>query len=878
MSPLSRCLSIVVLVAAAPLASADGPFVFANTPGALPKDVIPIEYRVHVVPDLAARTFRGRQSVRIEVLRPTGQIVMNGLNLELVGPASLRGPGRARVALAAPRLDKERQQLVFSLPRVIARGRYTLDMAWTGVINGTAQGLHADRYLSPAGERVLLATEMEPANARRLLPCWDEPSFRARFRLSVDLPPGFSGYSNMPLARSEALADGGRRLAFAPTPKMASYLLALVAGELERLGGAIDGTRVGVVTTAGKLGSAPFALAASRQLLRYYNGYFGLRYPLPKLDQIAIPGGFGGAMENWGAIVFNEPRLLIDPKNSPEAARQDVYNLAAHEIAHQWFGNLVTMAWWDTLWLNEAFAQWMGNKASDRFHPQWHVWLDANQGREFAMDLDARASTHPIEQPVVTESEAESAFDAITYQKGASFLRMLEAWLGEAPFRAGIRAYLGRHRYSNTTGDDLWAALARASGKPVAAFAAAWTLQPGFPLVSVEARCEAGQRRVALRQEQFRLGDGEAGTGRVWQVPIRIGGVGGAPVFETLLTARSAELAIAGCDGPLLLDPDNLGFYRVRYAPPLFDALVARWSSLPDGARLKLLADTGALLRAGELPLASHLALLPRLRDEPRLAIWVRLVSELRIVDRLLVGETARPAWHRFAASLIAPRFARLGWDERSGESNEDRQLRGVLASALSDYDDPATIEAGRARFARFLEDRSSLPASLAEAVLEIAGRHADRATWDALVALAERAPSSEERFRTYRALARARDPALAERTLQLSVAPEVPQIIRNELAAQVARSDHMKAAWTYGREHADALLADLTQYAGGRYFAGIARTSADSALADELEAFAEARLPAGAQLDARRAGDEIRTRGRLKARLLPQLEAALPQ
>ncbi len=878
MGRLSRCLMILVLGVAAPLAHAEAPFGFANTPGQLPKDVVPIEYALHVVPNIAGRAFQGSQTIRIEVLRPTSKIVMNALNIE-IDSAALDGRGLSRMKLHAPQIDKDRQTLTFALGKPLAPGRYTLAMAWRGLINSAPEGLYVDKYPSPSGDKLLLATQMEPTAARRLLPCWDEPAFRARFRLSVDLPSDYAAYSNMPVARSEPLAGGLRRVTFATTPKMANYLLSLVAGDMERLAGAIDGTQIGIVTTAGKQGSAAYALDASKQLLHYYNGYFGTRYPLPKLDQIAVPGGFQGAMENWGAIVYNETRLLVDPKSSPELTRQRAYGFAAHEMAHQWFGNLVTMAWWDNLWLNEGFAQWMGTKASDRFNPQWHVWLWANEGSEWAMDLDARQNTHPIQQPVANESEASGAFDRITYEKGSGFLRMLEAYLGEVPFRDGIRAYMARHRYSNTTTADLWAALAKASGKPVARIASDWTTRPAFPVIDVDASCERGQWHITLRQEQFRLGSDEPPGEQLWSVPVQIGSVaGGAGGAYTLLQTRSATLVQPRCDdnATLLVDPGNVGFYRVRYAPALFDALAAQWPKLPDAARFKLLADTSALVQADRASLASQFGLLQRFGAEPRLALWHQVLSDLERFDRLSLNETVRASLHRFAVRLVAPRFAELGWDERPGESVEDRQLRGELAQALSYYGDAAVIDAGRARFARFVADPASVPASLADAVVHIAGRHADQATYDTLKGLAERALTSEEKFRYYRAIFDARDPALAAQALQLAGASEVPQIIRNETVGEVARNGHLDAAWAYAREHADALRADMTLYAGDRYFAGIVETSASAADADALEEFVKTRLPEGALVNARRTGDEIRTRAKLKARLLPQLEAAL--
>ncbi|HSC62071.1 MAG TPA: M1 family aminopeptidase, partial [Caldimonas sp.] len=587
----------------------------------------------------------------------------------------------------------------------------------------------------------------------------------------------------------------------------------------------------------------------------------------------------------WGAIVYNESVLLVDPATATAATRRRVHGLLAHEMAHQWFGNLVTMAWWDNLWLNEAFAQWMAIKATARAYPQAHLWLRAKAGAENAMELDARATTHPIQQPVTRDSEAESAFDTITYDKGSAFVRMLEAWLGEAAFRDGIRAYLKRHRYSNTTSADLWAALAASSGKPVAALAADWTTQPGVPLLDVDAQCDAGRHRVVVRQQPFRVPDDGAGASaagaveRRWSVPVQLGSVGGGATDSLLLRDASAVVVRDdGCAAPLVVDADGVGFFRVRYAAPLFDALASRWRELPDGARLKLLADTSALVRADQAPLAHWLTLVERVDDEPRLAIWDQVLADLERFDRLSVGETERPALHRFVVRVVAPRFARLGWDERTDEPDEERQLRARLAATLSRYGDPATIAEGQRRFARWVADPATLAPSLVDAVVEIAGRHADVATYETLLALARRAPTSEERFRAYRAMATARDPALAARTVALALDRDVPLIVRHELLSSVAQWDHRELAWNFAREHADALLADMKLFDGGRAFAAIVAMSASATTADELEAFAQARLPVDALVEVRRGEDEIRTRAALKARLWPGLVASLAQ
>jgi aminopeptidase N len=362
----------------------------------------------------------------------------------------------------------------------------------------------------------------------------------------------------------------------------------------------------------------------------------------------------------------------------------------------------------------------------------------------------------------------------------------------------------------------------------------------------------------------------------VWSVPIQVGSVRAPDGAFTLMSARTGQLTRPHCEDTLLVDPHNVGYFRVRYAAPLFDALAQQLPQLPDGARFKLLADTSALVRADQLPLTAYLSLLERLGAEPREAVWGQVLHELKLFDQLLAEHPARERLHRFAIRTLTPRFAELGWDEKSGESSEDRQLRGTLAEGLSDSGDEGVIATARERFARYVADPTTLPPSLVGAVLNIVGRHADQATYDALKRLAERATASEDKFRAYRALGRALDPALAAQALQLARSPEVPRIIRNDIGAIVAESGHVDMAWDDARANADALLADMKLYAGTRYFGELLETATSTARADELEDFARARLPESAFTSVHRAADEIRTRAVLKERLAPQLETAL--
>src|SRR5437667_3977099 len=465
---------LVLFLVRSLVGAVEKPFNFNETPGRLPKEVVPTEYAIRIVPNVDNFTFAGSETVKLNVRSPVYQLVLNALELKIEA-GSVDGK---ELPLSAIKTEDEKELLTLSLPSELAAGDHALTLRFTGKINQQGQGLFYVPYQEQrsGARKVMLGTQFEATDARRFFPCWDEPAFRARFQLSVVVPENWLAVSNMPIESEKEIA-GGKEVRFAPTPPMSSYLNVFVAGELDVIESRVGPTQIRVIATKGKAELGRYALEASAQILQYYNDYFGVPYPLPKLDQIALPGGFGGAMENWGGITYYESALLFDPKNSSAETKQNIYEVLAHEMAHQWFGDLVTMAWWDNLWLNEGFASWMGSKCTAHFNPQWEVWLRRESPRdptrrvgiakEAAMEGDARSTTHPIQQPVATEAEANSAFDDITYKKGQSFLRMLERFLGADVFREAIRRYMPTRRYSDTTTADLWNALSEASKKPV---------------------------------------------------------------------------------------------------------------------------------------------------------------------------------------------------------------------------------------------------------------------------------------------------------------------------------------------------------------------------------------------------------------------------
>ena len=676
------------------VAAVEKPFNFNETPGKLPKEVVPTEYAIRIVPNLDNFTFAGSETVKLNVRSPVHQLVLNGLELKIEA-ASVDGK---ELPLSAIKTDNEKELLTLTLPSELAAGDHALTLRFTGKINQQGQGLFYMRYQEQGSgaRKVMLGTQFEATDARRFFPCWDEPAFRARFQLTVVVPENWLAVSNMPIESEQKIA-GGKEVRFAPTPPMSSYLNVFVAGELDFIESRVGPTQIRVIATKGKAELGRYALEASAEILKYYNDYFGVPYPLPKLDQIAIPGGFGGAMENWGGITYYESRLLFDPKSSSGETKQNIYEVLAHEMAHMWFGDLVTMAWWDNLWLNEGFASWMGSKCTAHFNPQWEVWLARELPRdptrrigiakEAAMEGDARSTTHPIQQRIATEAEANSAFDDITYKKGQSFLRMLESFLGEDVFRDGIRQYIAAHKYSNTTTADLWNALSEASNKSVGEIAAGWTEQPGFPVVTVKREADG---KVRLTQERFTVNFKNAPP-LLWQIPLTYSVVGETPA-TLLMTDKTAALENIPADRALKLNLNGAGNYRVEYDDRSWELLLKALPKLGVEDRVNLMSDAWALVQAGRAPVSLYFGLVEKLPASTDLAEREQIINVLDFVNGLLVGSSERERFQRYARSLLRPTFATLGWEPKPNEPPNAGRLRASLIGALGYLNDPEVI------------------------------------------------------------------------------------------------------------------------------------------------------------------------------------------
>jgi aminopeptidase N len=858
---------------------AEKPFDFQSTPGKLPKQVVPVQYEIRIIPNVQAKTFTGSEVIKVKVAKPVRQLVLNALELEVHGATV----DDRSLPSSAIKVDRKGQLLTLSLPSDLSEGEHAVGLSFTGKINQGGMGLFYSNYqeANTGAKKTLLGTQFEATDARRMFPCWDEPSFRAKFQLTVVIPPDWMAVSNMPV-ESELKADSGKEVRFAMTPPMPSYLNVLVAGELETIEDKVGDVQIRVVTTKGKAESGRYALEATAKILQYYNEYFGVPYPLPKLDQIALPGGFGGAMENWGGITYFESVLLFDPEKTSDQTRHNIFAVIAHEMAHMWFGDLVTMAWWDNLWLNEGFASWMGTKCTGHFNPQWDVWVRRQEPRnparrsgipkEQAMEGDARSTTHPIQQPIATEEEANSAFDDITYQKGESFLRMLESFLGEETFRNGIREYISAHQYSNATTADLWSALSDASSTPVNEIAAGWTEQPGFPVVKVR-RDEDG--KVSFFQERFVV-NYKNPRPLEWKIPLTYGSLGQSPAAR-LMTGKTDGLENIPVDQPFKLNIDGAGYYRSQYDPRTWDQLTGSLGQLSLADRVNLLSDTWALVQANRAPFGLYTGLVGKLPGSLDFPQWDQVLFVFDYLDRLLNGQPGREQFQQYARSVLRPIFDQVGWDAKPDEASNIATLRGNLIGLLGKIGDTEIAKACSQRFQNFLNDPKSISPDLRPAVLGVVAASADEATWSKLHELGTKTTDLAEKQDYYDALAHAQDPKLIQKTLAIALTDELSSSRAIFLPPKVAReSGHPEIAWAFAQANMKALAGKIDTASVSSYVPGLFSFFSDPDRAADLKSLAKTYLAGASSHEIAKALDEIEFRFQLKKRIASQLETAL--
>jgi len=779
----------------------------------LPETARPSKYRIKLQPDLKNFTFDGEQSVDLLILEATSTIVLNSIDLE-ISNTTLHANGTTLTSKSVT-IDKDAETATLEFGETIQPGDARLEMVFTGELNDKLMGFYRSEYTSQDGEtRYLATTQFEPTDARRAFPCWDEPAKKATFEVTLVFSDEYQAVSNTPVVEEAFPGPGLKSVRFAETPIMSTYLLVFIVGNLTSIEERADGgTTVGVWTTPGKEDQASFALDTSVKLLSYFNEYFGIPYPLPKLDHIAIPDFAAGAMENWGAVTYRETALLVDPDNSSAGTRQRVAEVIAHEMAHMWFGDLVTMEWWDDLWLNESFASWMGNKAVDWLFPEWEMWTQfVNMDTNRALSLDGLKNSHPIEQAVKNPAEVSQLFDAISYSKGASVIRMLENFLGEESFRKGLNRYLSSHMYDNARTEDLWSALETESGRPVTAIMDSWVKQMGYPVLQVESDRTGGQTTLSVTQERFVydrfLGDGEPDSdsdNEVWRVPVSAS-QGSEESAVTVMDGRQTQIDVPGSgDGWVKLNPLQTGFFRVNYSTEDWQRLVPAIESLELHAtdRLGVQNDAYALSRAGLLPVTQFLSLAQAYKNEGDASVWSDLASNLRDIEQLISDEAIHPAYQGFAREIFGPAARKIGWEPKPGEGHLDALLRSTVLSQAGSYHDPGVTAQASERFQKYLQDRDTLAPNLRGVVFALAAQSGGKDVYDQIWGLEGETDLAEEKIRLLMSLTRFQRPELLNSTLADSLSAKVRSQDSITLVAGVAANPKGRdLAWEFVKDN----------------------------------------------------------------------------
>jgi aminopeptidase N len=797
---LSSLLGIIIVIPSRSLANLSR----------LPGGVVPEHYQLKFTPDLAANSFAGEETIDVQVLHSTTAITLNTAEIDFES-AEITSVGAVQAAQVT--VDTDHEMATLTVHKAIAAGPAQIHIVFNGSLNDKLRGF----YRANANGRKYAVTQFEERDARRAFPCFDEPALKATFSVTLVVDKGDTAISNGTILRDTAGPGADKHmLVFSTTARMSSYLVAMAVGDFQCVEGEQDGIPIRVCATPDKKEQCRFALEAAEHILHFYDQYFQIKYPFGKLDIVAAPDFAAGAMENAGAVFYRERLLLIDDKTASLSAHQSVAGVLAHEMAHQWFGDLVTMEWWNDLWLNEGFATWMGGKPIRAWKPDW-----ASVDVVGAMEIDSIRMPPPVRSTL-----AEPPTD-IVYGKAANVLRMMEAYEGDEVFRAGINAYLKAHAYGSVTAEDFWNAQTKASGKPIDKIMATFIDQPGVPLVRVLAKDEGEVTSVSLTQQRF-YRDRAAfaqGSPELWQVPVCLRSGATAPsvtsdVHCVLLADRSQTYKFKNLALPVIANARQLGYYRVMYSPDVLSELSRNAElKLSPAERIGLLNDEWALVSAGLAPIGDFLSLVEGLKGDRRLPVVNTYADRLGIIDNNMVSDSEQASYRAWVRDLLRPMAKELGWQPVAGEGVEQPGMRSTVLSTLGRVGrDPEVLSTARDLVHRYLADPLSIDPSIADTVVNLAALEGDARLYDEFLAATKTAKSPEEYYRFLSALARFSDPALLHRTLDFALTADVRgQDFSQLLGAVMANPAGSDLAWNFDRKRWSEITLKPPGNAAGR-------------------------------------------------------------
>jgi aminopeptidase N len=801
----------------------------------LPYGVSARHYSLTFTPDLQKAVFGGDETIDVEVNQVTNSITLNAMDLEFQ-EATVTQDSKTQVAKWTFAAEKE--QVTLTVADELQPGPASLHIKFTGTLNDKLRGF----YLARTKERNYGATQFESTDARRAFPSFDEPAFKAKFDITLIIDKGDTAISNgRIISDTPGPTEGKHAIQFSTTPLMSTYLVALAVGDFECSEGTAENIPIRVCGTPDKKALGAAALRYAAEILKFYNQYYGIPYPFGKLDIVGVPDFEAGAMENTAAIFYRESLLFIDDKNSSVDSHQAVFEVLAHEMAHQWFGDLVTMKWWDNIWLNEGFATWMALKPSQALHPEWNATLDAVQGTDTALAADALVNTHSIRAKADTPEEINELFDAISYEKAAAVLRMIESYVSPDVFRRGINVYLRKFTYSNATAEDFWNSLSAASGRPVDTIMPTFVDQAGEPLVLVKSAClnppatkepvrkgKRSRRKAALQphpkmqvtisQQRF-WADPTAAPKKdqIWMVPVCVKS-GGAKPFCQVLSQKEQTLPVAGCSAWVFVNGSAAGYYRTQYDKADLQRLISvAGTELTTAERITLLRDEAALVGSGQENMTTYLDLVAAVSQDGQRAVLESYAPTLDYINSYVLPGTESGPFRAWVQSNFKPMIAKIGWTPGASENADTHTLRGDLIHVLGLVgEDPETIRRSTTMAEQYLKDTNSVDASMAKDVLSVAARYGNEALFEQYINAMRKMRSPEEYYNVGGALADFRDPKIVERVLELSVSDEVKnQDAAHLIAATLSNPDIQKQAWDWLKTHWPAVEKKTTMSSG---------------------------------------------------------------
>ena len=804
----------------------------------LPQIAVPEHYQLTLVPDFTNNTFSGEETIEVRILKATSKIVLNSADIKF-SAVSVTGGNSAQHATVTP--YEKNEMVTLTVEKQLSPGPADIEIKYTGILNDQLRGFYLGH--DEKGEKYAV-TQFEATDARRAFPSFDEPDYKATFNLTIVAPKDMAVISNSKtISDTPGPGEEKHTVHFATTPKMSSYLLAVAVGHFESIEGSADGIPIRVWTTPGKKELGRFALEAAEHVMQYYNHYFAIKYPYGKLDLIGLPDFSAGAMENTACITFRDVLLLLNQQNASVDNKKEVASVIAHEMAHQWFGDLVTMQWWDDVWLNEGFATWMSSKPIEAWKPEWQISLDDVKDTARAMDVDSLANTRPIHQAAETPAQILELFDGIAYQKTAAVLNMLESYLGPETFRAGVNLYLKQHEYANAVAGDFWSAQATASHKPVDKIMPTFVEQPGVPLVSVNSHCSGNKTTGTLTQQRYFFDPEKLGqdNDQLWMIPVCLkGNTAGKTQQCELLTKKTQNFTMQGCSPWIFANTNAKGYYRSEYTPGATKALAHdAEASLNPAERMMLLSDTWAAVRVGHETIGDYLTLAQGLQQDRNWAVVAQLAKQLTYIGDNLVNKSDRDPYDQWVSRLMTGTANALGWTPRPDESSQQKELRATLLVALGyTARDPKAITAAHSIAVQALENPSSVDRSLATAAFQVAANAGDSDLYDKVMSHLQSASTPDQYDLYLRTLARFTKPELVEKTLQYAISSAVRSQDAPLLLARVLQNPAAeKQAWEFIQSHWTQITNEGGPFSSSAIVEA-AGTFCDSGMHDELRDF----------------------------------------